>query len=130
MILLLNVGAMVLLVLVDALVRPARVLVAVAAADPARSLLPRLLGVGPILAGPHSGIRTHDLALNPKQRLVDLDKLIDQVSEPLFVVAVRWALHLLPAPVAFKILCKYLLKILVQLLRVLVFREMLFVILD
>ena len=67
MILLLNVGAMVLLVLVDALVRPARVLVAVAAADPARSLLPRLLGVGPILAGPHSGIRTHDLALNPKQ---------------------------------------------------------------
>jgi hypothetical protein len=113
-ILLLNVGAMVLLVLVDALVRPARVLVAVAAADdPARSLLPRLLGVGPILAGPHSGIRTHDLALNPKQRLVDLDKLIDQVSEPLFVVAIGWALHLLPAPVAFKILCKHLLKILV-----------------
>lgn len=105
-------------------------LVAVAAADPTGSLLPRLLGVGPILAGPHSGIRAHHLALNPEQRLVDLDKLTYQVIEALLVVASGGSLDLLPAPIAFKILREDLLQVLVKILCILIFGKMLLVVLD
>lgn len=63
--------------LVDALVRSAWMLVAVAGSNHAASaLLTSLLGVSAILPRPHSRVWTDNLPLHAKQRLIYLDKLV------------------------------------------------------
>lgn len=121
--LLLGVRAVVLLMLMNALMRPTWVLMAVAVADhSACSFLCSLFGVSSVLARSHSRVRSDDLSLHSEQRLVDLDELVDQVVEPLLVIDIGTTLHLkLPVSIAFQILGENLLQVFVEFLGILVF---------
>ena len=85
--------------------------------------------MSPILPRPHPGIRTNDLPLHPKQRLVDLDELVDEVVEALLIVDVGGGLDLLPIAVSLEILRQHLPQVLVELFSILVLGEVLLVVL-
>ena len=123
MLLLLGKRAVVLLILMNTLMRPTWVLMAVAVADhSACSFLCSLFGVSSVLAIYYSRVRYEDLFLHSEQRLVDLDELVDQVVEYLLVIDIGITLYLkLSISIAFQILGENLLQVFVEFLGILVF---------
>lgn len=69
--------------------------------------------------------------MRAKQRLVDLDELVDQVVEALLVIDVRARVQDLAAVlrISFQVLSEHLLQVFVKLLGILVLGEMLLVVL-
>lgn len=76
--------------------------------------------MSPIFSGSHSGVGTHNLALDSQKRLVNLDKLVYQVIEALLIIWILSSLDLNIMLVTLEVLSQDLFEVLVQFLSILI----------
>ena len=86
--------------------------------------------MSPIFSGSHSGVGTHNLALDSQKRLVNLDKLVYQIIEALLIIWILSSLDLNIMLITLEVLSQDLFEVLVQFLSILILRKMLLIILD